>query len=233
MNILAETNDWFAVEKPAMVSAEALLAELRRFRRGEKFSPIYLVDKEILGILLCAKTIEARNILKNAYGSDAFTLRFLAWGWSQKQLETSWECDLSIAWDDKKERSYPSKTAGKKSCTHFSVVQNFSPYVQLECDTHYLRTQQIQTHAHYSGVDIIGDELWTTDPHFIYLDQLKSVFKKQTHAPIIPGLNLIQTELIFPYQGSEQKLCLTLPSSWPTLLKLLERYHQERKVSSA
>ena len=223
--IIAETNDWIACHKPAGKS----VAEATHFLKqaGIKFSSIYGLDTEIAGPILLAKTLEARNFLKNLYGSDGFSFTFYAWGIPHKPCPDEWTCDLSIAWDEHKQRSYPSLKKGKKAATRFQKVQTLSSYHLFKCSTHYLRTQQLQIHAHFSYFDILGDTLWTTDNHLVYLEQLKQNIKNPSSKPITEGLHLALTEVHFTFNEKSIKLEVPLPQTFEVFSKTLARYLPE------
>lgn len=223
MEFLSETLDWFCVKKQDNISMRVLVETLKKERSEQKFSQVYDLDDLIAGPVLFAKTLESRDYLRNAYGSDVFLFTFYAWGKSYKKLPESWSCDLSIAWDERKKRSYPSKD-GKKAFTNFSVLDAIDHYVFLKCTTHYLRKQQLQTHLHYSGVDILGDSLWTPDAHFVYLEDLKKSVKNPNNKPISSGLHLYLASVEFPNKTEHAHLQVDEPKSWSVLKKLLHRY---------
>lgn len=223
MEVLSETLNWFCVNKQANTSMQLLVEALKKERPAQKFSPVYDLDDPIEGPVLFAKTLETRAYLKNAYGSDAFLFTFYAWGKCYKKLPESWTCDLSIAWDEQKKRSYPSK-AGKKSITSFSVLDTIGNYVFFKCTTHYLRKQQLQTHAHYSGIDILGDSLWTPDEHLVYLEDLKKSVKNSSNKPISSGLHLYLASIEFPNKTEKAHIQIDEPKAWSVLKKLLARY---------
>ena len=223
MEILSETLDWFCVKKLANISTQSLIEALKKERSGQKFSPVYDLEEPIEGSILFAKSLESRASLKNAYGSDDFLFTFYAWGKYYKKLPEAWTCDLSIAWDEQKKRSYPSKN-GKKTITNFSVLNVFGDYVYLKCTTHYLRKQQLQTHAHYSGVDILGDSLWTPDENLVYLEDLKKSVKNSSNQPISSGLHLYLASVEFTNLSEKIHVQIPAPKSWTVLQKMLERY---------
>ena len=220
--LIAETNDWIACHKPAGKS----VAEATQFLKqdGIKFSSVYELDTEIAGPILLAKTIEARNFLKNLYGSDGFIFSFYAWGIPHKPCPDEWICNLSIAWDELKQRSYPSLKQGKKAATRFQKIQTLDTYHLFNCSTHYLRTQQLQIHAHFSYFDILGDTLWTTDNHLVYLEQLKQNIKNPSSKPITEGLHLALTEVQFTFNEKSIKLEVPLPKTFEVFSKTLARY---------
>ncbi len=221
-DIIAETNDWIACHKPAGKSAIETTQFLKQ--AGVKFSFVYRLDTEIAGPILLAKTLEARNLLKNLYGSDGFTFTFYAWGIPHKPCPNEWTCDLSIAWDDQKQRSYPSLKKGKKATTRFQKIQTLGSYHLFKCSTHYLRIQQLQIHSHFSYFDILGDTLWTTNNRLVYLEQLKQNIKNPSSKPITEGLHLALTEVYFTFNDKPIKLEVSLPKNFEVLSKTLARY---------
>ena len=221
-NILSETNDWIACYKPAGKSVEDTTQFLKQ--AGVKFSSIYTLDPEISGPILLAKTLEARNFLKNLCGSDGFTFTFYTWGLPHKVCPSEWTCNLSIAWDDHKKRSYPSLKKGKKAETSFQIIQTLGSYHLFKCTTRYLRTQQLQIHSHFSHFDILGDTLWTTDNHLVYLQQLKSDVKNPSLKPVTEGLHLALTHVEFMTPEKTVRLEVPLPHTFDVFSKTLTRY---------
>ena len=221
-DVIDETNDWITCYKPAGRSLEESTQFLKQ--AGVKFSSVYGLDTEIAGPILLAKTLEARNFLKNLHGSDGFTFVFYAWGIPHKPCPDEWICDLSIAWDDQKKRSYPSLKKGKKAATTFQKIQTLGTYHLFKCSTHYLRTQQLQIHSHFSYFDILGDTLWTMDDHLVFLEQLKQNIKNSSAKPITKGLHLALTEVHFTFNEKPIKLEVPLPHNFDVLSKTLARY---------
>lgn len=221
--IIEETNDWLTCYKPAGKSNDEVTQFFKK--TATKLSSVYALDAEISGPILLAKTVDARNFLKNLYGSDGFNFIFYAWGIPHKPCPSEWTCDLSIAWDNYKKRSYPSLKKGKKTTTTFQVVQTFGPYHLFKCSTHYLRTQQFQIHSHFSYFDILGDTLWTTDNHLVFLEQLKSNVKNAPFKPITTGLHLALTEVEFLFNEKPINITTPLPPTFDILSKTLARYY--------
>lgn len=222
MRVIAETEDWFCLEKPPQCPQDDVVRAWSAMHPGIKFSCVYTLDEAIPGPLLLAKTQAARQQLKNAYGSDAFTLEFSIWGWlTNPACPDEWICNLSIAWDAHKRRAYPSKTHGKKSRTQFHLQQRCGSYALFTGRTHYLRPQQLSVHAHFSHFDILGDTLWTTDPHWVYPPLHWK--KTASHRPLYPYLHLALTALTFPYNDEEITLQQPPPSAWKSIQNALQQ----------
>ena len=224
MEVLSETEEWLCVSKPNTCTSQTFLQTLKSKFQDKKFSCIYDLDEDISGPLLLAKTLEARNSLRNNYGSDGFTFTFYAYGYKNKPCPESWECDLSVAWDDQKKRSYPSKKKGKKSLTYFYIEEDYGDYLKVKCSTHYLRKQQFQIHSHFSYFDILGDHLWTPVTKFIYLNDFKDFVKKPSDEPIIKGLHLFLSQVKFDFNGNTVSINQPLPKSWEVIDKTLKNY---------
>ena len=199
--VLSEAPEWIGIVKPSGQSIDAVKDFLKKAYPRQKFACVYQLETAIAGPVLFAKTLEARNTLKNAYGSYQFSFIFDGWGVSEKTLSEPWDCDLSIAWDERKNRAFPSKKHGKKSLTHFEILSATHPFYRFSAQTTYLRTQQLQIHAHFSHLDILGDPLApTTLP--------------------VTNLQLILRSVSF-LSSTLQELSIPLPTSWDTLPQTL------------
>ena len=223
MNRLAETSDWFFVEKQAQITTQGLLDGLRQEFPSEYFAPIYNLDNELSGPLLISKNPQTTELLRNAYGSNQFTFLLYCWCKVHTLFPDHWTCDLSIAWDNVKNRAYPSKD-GKKSSTQFTIQKRWSNFVLLECQTNYLRRQQLQIHTHFSYVDILGDTLWCKEPNYLYLEDFKRFVKNPQRKPIVSGLHLHLSRVKFSLNGSLIETHIPLPTSWIRIEKFLEKY---------
>src|SRR5690606_28400641 len=80
-----------AIQKRASRGAQQFL----KFGLETPF-PVNLLDREASGILVGAKTAEAKAILKNAMGSDGFVFRYRFWA-EGAEGEDELECDLPLA----------------------------------------------------------------------------------------------------------------------------------------
>lgn len=223
MNRLAETSDSFFVEKQARIPTRTLLESLRQECPSEYFMPVYYLDDEVSGPLLVAKSPESSEQLRNAYGSNQFTFVFHCWCKVHTECPEQWTCDLSIAWDPTKGRAYPSKD-GKKSATQFTVQKRWGKFLFLECQTNYLRHQQLQIHTHFSYVDILGDTLWCQEPHYLYLEDFKRFVKNSQHKPIVSGLHLHLSRVTFSLKNTPFEIQLQSPKHWERIEKFLEKY---------
>ena len=223
MKRLAETSDRFFIEKQAGISTHALLEQLRQEHPSEYLVPVYNLDNELSGPVLISKNPQTTDVLRNTYGSNQFSFTFYCWGKAHSACPKDWTCDLSIAWDASKNRAYPSKD-GKKSYTRFTILKRYGNFLLLECYTNYLRQQQLQIHAHFSYFDILGDTLWCTDPHYIYLENFKSFVKNSTQKPISSGLHLHLAHVAFPLNGSTAELSSQCPKNWERIEKFLQKY---------
>lgn len=228
MNRLAETSDWFFTEKQAGITTYDLIEHLRQENPSEYLAPIYNLDDTLAGPILVSKNPKTTEFLRNAYGSNQFSFTFYCWGKAHTTCPEDWTCDLSIAWDASKNRAYPSKD-GKKSSTHFIVQKRYGNFLLLECHTNYLRQQQLQIHAHFSYFDILGDTLWCTEPHYIYLEDFKTFVKNSQRKPISSGLHLHLTHVTFPANGSLIEIYSQTPKNWERIEKFLQKYVKNAK----
>lgn len=190
----------------------------------KNYKSIYALESDILGIRLYAKNLDAASYLKNAYGSEQFKFVFEGLCTQTQRQTLPRICDLSIAWDEQRQCSYPSKE-GKKALTEFEFDDVYGPYVYFKATTRYLRPRQIQLHAYYSALNILGDDKFHKEAHYIYLSALKHFYKnKEAEKPLFNGLYLYLKQLTFPLPTGEVCVSYEAPKSWNVLRKYLIRY---------
>ncbi len=183
--ILLNEPEFCAFDKPAGIAAfqdsrigggpRALLPAIRdRAAKGaaqfvecglQTPYPVNLLDREVSGVLLCAKTAEAKAFLKNAMGSDGFTFRyrFLAEG---EEGESELECDLPLAVHRSEYRALVTHSAGKKTATRFRRLENFGAVSLWESESVFDRFHQVRLHAAESGLRMLGETIYLGKKQF-------------------------------------------------------------------
>lgn len=125
----------------------------------ERLSAINLLDREASGVLLMAKTHEAKAELKNAMGSSQFSFRyrFLSAG---KVESDELECDLPVAVHRRKPLALISHRTGKKASTVFRRIEDFGACSLWESDSSYDRYHQVRLHAQEVGIPLVADPIY-------------------------------------------------------------------------
>jgi len=172
IRILFEDDTILVVDKPAgllTIATEtekentlysALRARASKKKPPEKIFVVHRLDREASGLLVFAKTIEAKERLQEQFKDHSAGRRYLA------------VVEGRIAKDDVSIRSYlaenaayrvystQKKGAGKLAVTHVHVVKR-SPkttVVQVRLETG--RKHQIRVHLAEAGFPIIGDKVY-------------------------------------------------------------------------
>ncbi|MDR2769309.1 MAG: hypothetical protein LBB19_02005 [Puniceicoccales bacterium] len=225
--VVYDESDHFCVYAKGAGESSTQIHQTWQTQRKEQTSLIYPLDTEIGGLLIWAKTANAKQELRNAYGSNLFTFEFMLWAYVENALPEQWDCDLSIAWDVYKHQAFPSKLKGKKAYTKFKVERKYGHYYRIKATTHYLRPQQIQLHAHYGRVEILGDTCFPQKDHYVYLSHLKPGFKKSSdEKPLSSGLHIYLQRVCFDFCGQHYSFSHPCPKDWVILEKYFTCYLQ-------
>lgn len=171
-------------------------------------SLINLLDREASGIILLAKTAEARADLKNQMGSMAFSFRyhFLAEtaGVDSEQLS----CDLPLAIHHTKPLALISHKTGKKAETKFRRLQDFGALALWESESPYDRFHQVRVHAVEVGLRMVGEGLYRAPG-------------RGESSPPSPELCLHLARLQFRLGGEDQEVTAPYPVAFDNLLRRL------------
>ena len=180
MPVLAETNDWLALEKPADVGVRAypwdkcpdMDAALNQQLQAEKpelvrrgaslFGSVYYLDPVISGVAVFAKNRDALTKLRNRFGSGdcRFRFQFVA-AVQSPSLEAEYEADAPLLPHNVKPKMIPSTAKGKKSFTHFRrLVLSPKGWELWEASVDFFRPHQVRCHASVLGFPIMGDLLY-------------------------------------------------------------------------
>ncbi|MDR0392634.1 MAG: hypothetical protein LBH52_00145 [Puniceicoccales bacterium] len=225
--IVYDEGDHFCVPAKEAGESSTQIHQTWQAQHKEQASLIYPLDTGISGLLILAKTADAKRELRNAYGSNLFTFEFVLWAYVENELSEQWDCDLSIAWDAYKHQAFPSKLKGKKACTQFKVEQRYNHYYRIRATVHYLRPQQIQLHAHYGHLEVLGDTRFSQKDHSVYLSYLKPGFKKSSdEKPLSSGLHIHLQHICFDFRGQHYNFSHPCPKDWVVLEKYFTRYLQ-------
>lgn len=178
--ILAETEDWIALEKPADVGVRAypwdacpdmdaaLNAQLQAgkpelMRCGaELFGSVYYMDPVISGVAIFAKTRDALAALRNRFGSGECRFRFqlvaAAQGFAAGSVLRG---DAPLLPHNVKPKMIPSTAKGKKAFTDFRcIAESPKGWALWEASAGFFRPHQVRAHAAVAGVPVLGDELY-------------------------------------------------------------------------
>ena len=176
LTIVYEDDDLLVVNKPAGLvvhpghgNYEHTLLNALAYYFGEKLDMndpsiglVHRIDKDTSGLLLIAKTPEAKAHLAKQFFDHTTerTYNALVWGTFKEQSGT---IEGALARDNRDRTIYkvwdPEECPqAKEAITHWRVLEQF-PYVTLvECRLETGRTHQIRVHMKHIGHPLFGDE---------------------------------------------------------------------------
>jgi 23S rRNA pseudouridine955/2504/2580 synthase len=236
--VLWDSGDALALAKPAGIPAfqdtrmgggpRSLLVEINNRaaagatefdeRGGRGLYSVNLLEREASGIVLYAKTAEARAALKNAMGSSRFVFRYRFLSAANPAADDV-SCDLPVAIHREKPLALVSHRTGKKTQTLFRCLQRFAGVSLWESESAYDRFHQIRLHAAEAGLPVLGDGIYREGRRA--LEAAPAAAEKKG----LPedGLFLHLFGLRFPVGESWVEVEAPYPRRWQVLLKKLER----------
>ena len=197
---------------------------------------VHRIDKDTSGLLLIAKTPEAKaNLAKQFFDhTTERTYNALVWGTFKEQSGT---IEGALARDNRDRTIYrvwdPEECPqAKEAITHWRVLEQF-PYVTLvECRLETGRTHQIRVHSQYIGHPLFNDAMYGGDvilkgtTFSKYKQFIDNCFK------IMPRHALHAKELGFvhPTTGKQMMFTSELPDDMKQVLEKWRVYLKARNL---
>lgn len=122
---------------------------------------VHRIDKDTSGLLVVAKTPEAKSVLGKQFFNKTTHRSYnaLVWGHFQEEQGT---VEGNIARDPKDRLRMtvlpPGSEAGKPAVTHWRVIERFGYVTLIECILETGRTHQIRAHMKHIGHPLFCDE---------------------------------------------------------------------------
>jgi 23S rRNA pseudouridine1911/1915/1917 synthase len=126
---------------------------------------VHRIDKDTTGILLIAKTEQARQHLSAQFKAHTVYRRYIALAWGDFDadagtVETNIGRNLRYR---KKMDAFPEGDYGKQAISHYKVLERFHYVTLLEFRLETGRTHQIRVHAKYLGHPLFNDATYGGD----------------------------------------------------------------------
>ena len=174
---------------------------------------MHRIDKDTSGLLLIAKTPEAKTNLGKQFFDHTTerTYNALVWG---TFTEESGTITGALARDTRDRTIYriydlDENPNAKEAITHWRVLERF-PYVTLvECRLETGRTHQIRVHAKYMGHPVVGDPVYG--------------YKKQRFPLNGQLLHAFRLEFTHPTTGERMTFTAPLPEYFEKILQIVRR----------
>lgn len=194
-----------------------------RERNLTYLSNVHVLDSDASGIFLLARSKPAHVALANLFGSEKPLKRFVCLAWGNPPA-ARFEVDAKLA-------PHPLKTGqmcvdskgGKKSCTEFEVLEQFSDWSLLRCSPLTERKHQIRIHLKHAGFPVVGDEVYGGKK--LWLSRLKRDYRLKQgreERPLTARPMLHSEELSLPHPVTNETV--VIKSEWPKDIRVAVKY---------
>lgn len=243
--VIAETPRWICLNKPSHLGTEydhyhqdrphinAIVEnDLRRQagwikeRNIRWLKPVNILDFETSGASLWAKEEEALQQLKDTFHSEKPNRIYhtLCHG---TPVEPSFTVNLLLAPHRFQPWMMKSSNQGKKSITHFEMIEAFRKHTLLKATSLTERYHQVRTHLHCKQLPIVGDALYGGD--LLMLSELKRSYRFKKNRPERPlfdraAIHLAEIEVKDTFAEITKTLQADPPHDWKVAMKYLQQY---------
>jgi 23S rRNA pseudouridine1911/1915/1917 synthase len=207
IGILYEDEALLAVNKPAgLVSHpayrhptgtlwDAVLARQTQMGQGRPWL-LHRLDRETSGVVLFAKTVEARRALVRQFERHTISKRYLAL-LAECLPDVAGMIDAPLARDPADRRRNVVTPEGQPSCTRYWALATGNGVTLALAEPVTGRTRQIRAHFASAGAPLLGDTLYYPEGHW--------------GAQAAPRAMLHAWRLRFQYPGTGAKLTVAAP----------------------
>lgn len=126
---------------------------------------VHRIDKDTTGILLIAKTEQARQHLSAQFKAHTVHRRYIALAWGDFEADEGTVATYigrNLRYR-KKMDAFPEGDHGKQAVSHYKVLERFHYVTLLEFRLETGRTHQIRVHAKYLGHPLFNDATYGGD----------------------------------------------------------------------
>jgi 23S rRNA pseudouridine1911/1915/1917 synthase len=120
---------------------------------------VHRLDKDTSGVILIAKTEEARRYLARQFKARRVTKRYLALVYGTPPSPTG-EINVPIGRDPRQRNKMAVVRDGRESISHYNVLRTIGPATYLEIFPKTGRTHQIRVHLAFLKLPVVGDPVY-------------------------------------------------------------------------
>ena len=231
--ILEETSDWVAWNKPAgllsIPDREGKEISLKSIlqKKYEDIFTIHRLDKGTSGVILFAKNAAAHKYFSHLFEEREVEKIYLGIV-TGTLTEKNGTIDSPIAEHPSKKGMMAIMRKGKSSITEFEVKEEFGKFSLVQFIIHTGRTHQIRVHMQELGHPIVVDELYG-DGKPVFISSIKRNFKlsknEEEERPILNRLGLHAAQLSFiDDDGKRYAIEAELPKDMRALIQQLRKW---------
>lgn len=235
IEILYQDEDIIIVNKPAPLLSISDRYDPSKYNLQEylnkNFGQVFVVhriDKETSGVMVFAKNEQAHANLSQQFENRKVQKIYLALV-SGRMSQESGIIDKPIAHSQSGVHKMVIANKGKRSITHFKVLEYFKSYSLLEVDLKTGRTHQIRVHFNAIGYPLAIDKLYAKKTEFFLSDVKRKKYrigKDQEERPLMTRHSLHSRSLSFEHPTTKEKMTFIadLPKDFRAVLSQLRKW---------
>lgn len=149
-----------ATERESEETAQAYLNEYLRERRAGRIHVVHRLDRETSGVLVFARTFDAREALKEQFAAHTIDRLYIAVIEGAMEPPSGTIRSHLFERPDLRMQSTSAHPDAKFAVTHYRTVATSGAYSMLEVTLETGRKNQIRAHLSEAGHPIVGDQMY-------------------------------------------------------------------------
>ena len=195
---------------------------------------VHRIDKDTSGLLVIAKTVQAKTSLGEQFYEKSTKRRYIALVWGRlKEPEGTIVGNIGRSLKNRQVFTvFPDGDYGKPAVTHYSLIEELAYVSLVECRLETGRTHQIRVHMKHLGHPVFNDETYGGD-HILWgttFSKYKQFVNNCFTALPRQGLHAKTLGFIHPVTGEEMLFDSELPSDMTTVIDKWRNYIKNRET---
>ena len=197
---------------------------------------VHRIDKDTSGLLVVAKTEQAKNHLARQFFEKTTERSYVALVWGnidEDQGTVTGHIGRSLK-DRMQMTVYPDGESGKHAVTHYKVLERFGYVTLVQCVLETGRTHQIRAHMKFIGHTLFNDERY--GGHEILKGTTFSKYKQfvQNCFKALPrqALHAKSLGFIHPHTGEKMSFNTDIPDDIMQCIEKWRTYTSNRDIES-
>ncbi|QNS02068.1 MAG: 23S rRNA pseudouridine(1911/1915/1917) synthase RluD [Buchnera aphidicola (Pentalonia nigronervosa)] len=226
LNIIYEDDIILVINKPPGVVVhpgpgheygtifDALLHRYNNSKNLPRAGIVHRLDKDTSGLMIVAKNLFSYNYLLKQIKERQITRKYQSI--VQGNMISGNTIDAPIMRHSVHRTRMTINNLGKKSITHYRIIQRFKHYTHIEVTLETGRTHQIRVHMQYIKYPIVGDTVYKCIRYNLnYINSINQFHRQALHAHYLSFYHPISQSLMFWE--------IPLPKDMQILLKDLQK----------
>ncbi len=197
---------------------------------------VHRIDKDTSGLLVIAKTEQAKNHLAHQFFEKTTERSYVALVWGNiDEDEGTITGNIGRSLKDRMQMTvFPDGEMGKHAVTHYKVIERFGYVTLVQCVLETGRTHQIRAHMKYIGHTLFNDERYGGNE--ILKGTTFSKYKQfvQNCFKVLPrqALHAKSLGFIHPHTGEKMSFNTEIPDDMMQCIEKWRTYTSNRDIES-